>query len=190
MQKPTFCCDSCRDALLGIFSSDFPADHGLHGVLNQTALKPYYIRFVAHTLCLYMNLKDHLKTAYECADLELHLRRLRTKAAGYPAEESWVAAYFHSDTFEAVLEEECPWLRDEVTLILKSLLSIKGLITINTVAPEQLLFEWYLAKFSQGMDILYRAHGDEPPTATEPFQDLLKTSIEKLKRGESTTFAV
>jgi hypothetical protein len=162
------CCPQCLRALQPIFETDFPSDHGLHKVLNLNVLNRLRAsQLKTHLFTLFMLLKDDLSLAHTMA--QAYFLRLGSPTQEIPA---WVNQSAYDTFFFNFLAEFHPWLEDELTLILRSIVRDNGLLAIQTCAPDQLLTEWYITKFRAAMDILEAEHEDHPPVDREPFVQL------------------
>jgi hypothetical protein len=167
MEALKHCCPICLRRLQETLAIDFPSDHGLHKALDRNVLtKVFGGRLTSQFFCMFMLLKQDLPLAHEVARV------------GYsrisPDLPDWVKQGSYDSYFFSFLAASHPWVEDELTLILRSLLLNQDLLKISTVAPEQLLDQWFLTTFRIAMDLLDAEHLEHPETPLQPFHTLLK----------------
>lgn len=116
-----------------------PAD-GLAGWLKPESLRHFAPQCAGHAYCIYVKLGE----AKIHTTMLLVALRMRTSGSLTPPA-PWVDDALFSDSVIATLEAQNPWLTDELLLALQSFLDT-DMLARPTVAPQQLLLQWYIGQ--------------------------------------------
>jgi hypothetical protein len=130
--------------LVEFFKRPPPEGHGLHGCLKPDILEKGAPQLASHTFCCYVLLQKYLPL------LDLAYLSFGTPSPGVPA---WATRSTLTDLGIALLEEQAPWLTTEIQLAVRGIVKW-NLIAIQTVAPEQLITQWYLEQLFTGLELL------------------------------------
>lgn len=127
--------------LTAFFEKPPPPDHGLHGYINPAVLKKGAAQLSSHTFCCYALLKPHLALLDVAYLVPLSDRN------------TWYGRATLADIGIALLEEQAPWLTREIELAVDGILKW-NLLLQPTVAPHQLITQWYLEQLFTGLEVL------------------------------------
>jgi hypothetical protein len=122
-------------------------------------------KLASHTFCCYVLLRPLLEEGV----LEQAYLRIFPSSILPP----WATRAILADIGIALLEEKAEWLSVEIELAVKELLSQNPFrrmdeassrhpLTQKSVAPEQLILQWYLERLFSGLELLHQA--DHTPT--------------------------
>ena len=176
MEAIKLCCPTCLQKARAIFEMDFPSDHGLHQALDLSILRSKWgLQFARHTFCVYMLLRSDLPMAFAIAEV-VYGRKSPDQSL-----EDWVKLDIFDTAFFSYLLDAHPWLSDEFSLLLKSMLNEVGLLKLQTCAPDQFFVQWYANKLRACMDLFDAEHHEHPEVPEEPFADFFKFSQNMLK---------
>jgi hypothetical protein len=161
--------------LQGFWKELPPESHGLHGYLREDVLAKLAPVLASHTYCLYVCLQDRLGL------LALASLACLSMPRGLP---EWVYTSHRADLAIGYLEQEEGWVTDELLLAVKDFKK-HGLLAKETVAPDQLLLQWYLERLEEALIFLL----ERPPAVSEEDKELVeetfRTGREMLNKNPS-----
>lgn len=129
----------------------FCADHGLQGCIREEKIRRFTPFMATHIFCCYVKLGPaNLVAAVRGVDSYMRRSSLAVADGGLAP---WVVASERANHFLETVEFLWPWLATETDLALADFLRA-DLVAINTVAPGQLLLQWWSELFLAGLEWL------------------------------------
>lgn len=126
--------------------------HGLHCCIHDDKVRKFAPQMASHIFCCYVKLgAPHIAAAIRATDAVMRTQ-LHAPEEGESIEE-WVVASERASRFVQTLEFLWPWVATETDLALADFLRA-DVVRVQTVAPEQLLFQWWCERFLMGLEWL------------------------------------